>query len=117
MCEDLDVKNGVFQTRYVTLIKMLFSPRLFFVSLGLLLLVGCTSATPQTQQQPETPSSDAQRMSKESDNLQPTLDVQLIPEEAGTVLLNPMPLGENRYVSGITVTITVVPQPGWVVEE
>ena len=72
---------------------------------------------PQTQQQPETPSSDAQLTSKESDSLQPTLDVQLIPEEAGIVLLNPMPLGENRYVAGITVTITVVPQPGWAVEE
>ena len=72
---------------------------------------------PQPQQQPTTLSSDSQLTSKESDSLQLALDVQLIPEEAGTVLLNPMPLGENRYVAGITVTITVVPQPGWVVEE
>ena len=46
-----------------------------------------------------------------------SLDVQLIPKEAGTVVLNPRPIGESSYVAGITVTIDVISQPGWVVEE
>ena len=46
-----------------------------------------------------------------------SLDVQLKPKEAGTVVLNPSPIGKDSYVAGITVTIDVIPQPGWVVEE
>ena len=45
------------------------------------------------------------------------MDVQLIPKEAGTVVLNPRPIGESSYVAGTTVTIDVISQPGWVVEE
>ena len=32
-------------------------------------------------------------------------------------MLNPRPIGESSYVAGITVTIDVISQPGWVVEE
>ena len=46
-----------------------------------------------------------------------SLDVQLIPKEAGTVVLNPSPIEKRGYVAGTTVTIDVISQPGWVVEE
>ena len=46
-----------------------------------------------------------------------SLDVQLKPKEAGTVVLNPSPIGKSGYVAGITVTIDVISQPGWVIEE
>jgi len=45
------------------------------------------------------------------------LDVQIKPKEAGTVVLNPSPIGKSGYAAGIMVTIDVIPQPGWVVEK
>ena len=45
------------------------------------------------------------------------LDVQVKPKESGTVVLNPSPIGKSGYAAGITVTIDVIPQPGWVVED
>jgi len=63
--------------------------------------MGCNPVTPQPQPR----------------SVMLSLDVQLIPKEAGTVVLNPSPIGKNSYVAGITVTIDVIPQPGWVVEE
>jgi hypothetical protein len=98
-------------------IKALFAPSLFCGLLGFLLLVGCASATPQTQQQPVTPSSKAQLTPKENGRTTSSLDVQLIPEESGRILLNPSPVDERHYVAGITVTIDVIPEPGWVVAE
>ena len=65
--------------RTFQLIKMLFSHRLFFVLFGLLLLIGCTSGSPQTQQQ----------------SVMLSLDVQLKPKEAGTIVLNPSPIGKS----------------------
>ena len=83
-------------------IKALFAPSLFCGLLGFLLLVGCASATPQTQQQPVTPSSEAQLTPRTT---------------SGRILLNPSPVDERHYVAGITVTIDVIPEPGWVVAE
>ena len=106
-----------FTLKTPAMIKGLFAPSLFFGLLGLFLLVGCTSAAPQTEQQPVTPDSEAQPTPKENDRTMSSLDVRLMPEEAGTILLNPSPVDERLYVTGITVTIDVIPEPGWVVSE
>ena len=108
MAEDPGGKNTCLTLEAFTLIKRLFSPRLFFGLFGLLLLMGCNPVTPQPQPQSVQPQPRSVMLS---------LDVQLIPKEAGTVVLNPRPIGKNSYVAGITVTIDVIPQPGWVVEE
>ena len=117
MAGDSDGKMSRFTLKTAAMTKRLFAPSLFFGLLGLFLLVGCTSATPQTQQQPMTPNSEAQPTSKESDITMSSLDVQLMPEEAGIILLNPSPVDERLYVTGITVTIDVIPEPGWVIAE
>ena len=106
-----------FTLKTAAMTKRLFAPSLFFGLLGLFLLVGCTSATPQMKQQPVTPDSEAQPTPKENDMTMSSLDVQLMPEEAGMILLNPSPVDERLYVTGITVTIDVIPEPGWVVDE
>ena len=45
------------------------------------------------------------------------LDVIVEPSETAIVLLNPKPFGEREYVHGRTVTIDVLPRPGWEVDE
>ena len=90
-------------------VKRLFSPRLLFGLFGLLLLIGCEPGTP--------PTATAISPKPQQQSVMLSLDVQLIPKEAGTVVLNPRPIGESSYVAGITVTIDVISQPGWVVEE
>ena len=45
------------------------------------------------------------------------LDVIVQPPESGIVLLNPKPIGEREYVAGRTVSIDVLPKPGWEVDE
>ena len=76
MSEDSDVKVSRFTLKTLAVVKEVFAPRLFFALLGLLLLIGCTSATPQTQQQPVTHSSEAPLIPKENDRTMSSLDVQ-----------------------------------------
>ena len=83
------------------MIKKFFNPWLLFGLFGLLLLIGCTPANPQPQQR----------------SVMLDLDVQLKPKESGTVVLNPSPIGKSGYAAGIIVTIDVIPQLGWVIEE
>jgi len=45
------------------------------------------------------------------------LDVNIDPKEAASYLLNPSPLGKGGYSKGTMVTIDILPQPGWQVEE
>lgn len=45
------------------------------------------------------------------------LAVIIQPTETAIVLLNPQPIGDREYVHGRTVTIDVLPQPGWEVDE
>ena len=111
MSEDFDVKNDMFHPRYIASLKFLFSQRLSSGLFGLL-LIGCTSATPQTQQRPVTSGSEVQLTSKDEGRTTSSLDVQLMPEKAARILLNPSSVDERYYVTGITVTIDVIPEPG-----
>ncbi len=45
------------------------------------------------------------------------LEVIVEPTETAIILLNPKPIGERQYVHGRTVTIDVLPQPGWEVDK
>jgi len=45
------------------------------------------------------------------------LDIKIDPKDAATYLLNPSPLGKGGYSKGMMVTIDILPQPGWQVEE
>ena len=45
------------------------------------------------------------------------LEVIVKPNETAVVLLNPKPIGDRTYVHGRTVTIDVLPQPGWEVAD
>jgi len=45
------------------------------------------------------------------------LVVTVEPNEAAIILLNPNPIGDRTYVQGRTVTIDVLPKPGWEVDK
>ena len=45
------------------------------------------------------------------------LDVKIDPKEAATFLLNPSPLGKGGYPQGMVVTIDILPNEGWEVNE
>jgi len=45
------------------------------------------------------------------------LEVTVEPKETAIILLNPRPIGDRKYVQGRTVTIDVLPQPGWEVDK
>ena len=45
------------------------------------------------------------------------LDVKIDPKDAATFLLNPSPLGKGDYPQGMIVTIDILPQQGWQVDE
>ncbi len=45
------------------------------------------------------------------------LAVKANPEHAAEFLFNPLPIGQGLFVHGRTVTIDVLLQPGWEIEE
>ena len=45
------------------------------------------------------------------------LDVKIDPKEAAIFLLNPSPLGKGGYPQGMVVTIDILPNEGWEVNE
>jgi hypothetical protein len=71
-----------------------------------LLAVACGSQPTATPVPPPTPTFAPPPITHE-------LQVRVDPREAGQVLLNPLPLEQSRYLSGRTVTIDVLPNPGW----
>ena len=79
-------------------------PSLLLVLGTLVLVLGCATTTP------------LQDAASQSQATTVELEVVVKPKEAATVLLNPSPIGRGGYVSGMTVTIEVLPQFGWEVE-
>ena len=47
----------------------------------------------------------------------PRLDVRVYPGGSADVLLNPVPLDGGLFPSGMTVTIDILPGPGWEIDE
>ena len=45
------------------------------------------------------------------------LDVRISPNDAATFMLNPNPLGKGGYAQGMVVTIDILPNEGWEIEE
>ena len=45
------------------------------------------------------------------------LDVRISPNNAATFMLNPSPLGKGGYSQGMVVTIDILPNEGWDIEE
>lgn len=90
----------------------LYAPRLMakrfslVIFLMALLAVACGSQSTATPIPPPTPTFAPPAITHE-------LQVRVDPREAAQVLLNPLPLEQSRYLSGRTVTIDVLPNPGW----
>ena len=78
------------------------------ISLALIVLMavamGCASAVPSPTDTPLA-------------NLAFKLDVKIDPKNAAEFILNPTPLGEDGYPQGMVVTIEVLPQEGWRVDD
>jgi len=45
------------------------------------------------------------------------LEVRISPNDAATFMLNPSPLGKGSYSQGMVVTIDILPNEGWKIEE
>ena len=78
------------------------------ISLALIVLMalamGCASPIPSPTDTPLA-------------NLAFKLDVKIDPKNAAEFILNPTPLGEDGYPQGMVVTIEVLPQEGWRVDD
>ena len=79
------------------------------VSLILALALGCIPEEfPTADQSPaDTPTALVARQ----------LDVRIDPQDAATILLNPAPVGKGGYLRGVIVTIDILPQEGWEIDE
>jgi len=76
--------------------------------------MACSSAATSTPAPKITPKT---QPIPESGVLTHELEVIVRPTESAIVLLNPKPIGDRRYVQGRTVTIDVLPEPSWEVDE
>ena len=88
------------------------------------LLLACNPVLPLTPSQTAVPANTSVPLLEAAAVSTPTasilsheLEVKADPPETAEFLLNPKPLGDGGYVSGRTVTIDVLPKPGWKVEE
>ena len=73
-------------------------------------LIGCAPSSVSDIESEPTPTPEPAIITHE-------LEVIVEPTDTAIVLLNPKPFGNQRYVHGRTVTIDVLPQPGWQVDE
>ena len=82
----------------------------------MLLAVACNPASPPTTSLPRTAPTPALSVRENSSTLS-RLEVVIQPAGAATFVLNPSPLEEGRYVTGMTVTIDILPNQGWTVDK
>ena len=78
--------------------------KVVLLTLVLALAMGCTSPAPSPTATPLP-------------YLAFQLDVRISPNDAATFMLNPSPLGKGGYAQGMVVTIEILPDEGWEVDE
>ena len=106
------------------------------VVVAMLLAVSCGSSSPTVQPQSPTSIPSAPTVRAETGQLLPPTDIPptlmgsvepipirkhdlnaiVHPDGSGIIVLNPPPMGDNKYLYGRTVTIDVIPNPGWKVD-
>ena len=88
--------------------------RAVLLTLALLLVTGCvTGNPPAANPQVANPAATRAPFSFSS----AVLDMRIDPKDAAEFILNPTPLGEDGYPQGMVVTIEVLPQEGWRVDD
>ncbi len=94
--------------------------RLFSVLTVILLVaafsIGCASSS-ESDTTPVPTIAPQRTVTTEPAVLAHDLEVRVEPKETAIILLNPRPIGDRKYVQGRTVTIDVLPQPGWEVDK
>ena len=94
--------------------------RLFSILTVILLVaalsIGCASSS-ESDTTPAPTIAPERTVTPEPAVLAHDLEVRVQPKETAIILLNPRPIGDRKYVQGRTVTIDVLPQPGWEVDK
>ena len=83
--------------------------RAVLLALVLLLVTGCVAGNPTGTNPTATESSFVAYPAR--------IDMRIDPKNAAEFILNPTPLGEDGYPRGMVVTIEVLPQEGWRVDD
>ena len=90
----------------IPLYKVLRRSGAFFAVTAVILAVACAAEGPTALPEQPTPALEVRQ-----------LELIAEPSEAADFLLNPKPVGTGDYVSGIAVTIDVLPKEGWEIKE